>query len=259
MKPGVRLFHWRSEEAKPLIAMLRAAGYTVDYPGDKMNGSFRTMRLTQPVAALIDLTRMPSHGRYVAAAIRGVKAIRHIPIVFLDGEPEKVERIRKDFPDAVYTPRPKLLTVLKRVKPLANPVTLPHTIAAPRDRTVAQKLGIKEGARVAVIDAPANYAKALGPLPADAVCEEDPDEVLPVTLWFVHDLDLYLAGLRRMRSHVAKTRLWIIYPKAQAKRKAEIGLTQFFIREAALAVGLVDYKICSVNETWTGMLFTRKK
>ena len=31
--PRVRLFHWRAEEAKPLIAALRAGGYTVDYPG----------------------------------------------------------------------------------------------------------------------------------------------------------------------------------------------------------------------------------
>ena len=120
--PRVRLFHWRAEEARPLIAALRAAGYTVDYPGDKANGNWRSLRETPPLAAVIDLTRLPSHGRYVAAEIRATKSIRHIPIVFVDGDAEKVERIRKELPDAVYTSRSRLVSALKRVKPLADPV-----------------------------------------------------------------------------------------------------------------------------------------
>jgi len=251
----VRLFHWRAEEAKPLIAMLRAAGYTVDYPGDTVNGNFRAMRERQPVAAVIDLTRMPSHGRYVAAAIRTTKSLRHIPIVFVDGDPEKVDRIRKEYPDATYTPRVKLAAALRRVKPVANPVVPAHMIAAPSDRTTAQKMGIKEGARVAVVDAPADYAKLLGPLPAGAMYEEDPHEPGAVTIWFVRDPEVYQSGLRRMRELVAKTRLWVVYPKGQSKGR----LTQFVVRELALAAGLVDYKVCSVSEMWTGMLFTRKK
>jgi len=241
-----------------LIALLRAGGYTVDYPGDQA-GSFRSMREKLPDVAVVDLTRMPSHGRYVAAAMRLTKATRHIPIVFVDGDPEKVDRLRKEYPDALYTSRAKLTATLKRAKPVANPIKPAHTIAAFSNRSTAQKLGIKEGWRVAVIDAPSDYAKILGPLPEGAVWEEDPNEVLPMTLWFVQDADQYLAGLRRWRERAAKTKLWIVYPKAQAKRKTEAGLTQFLIREAALAVGLVDYKICSVNETWTGLLFTLKK
>ena len=249
----VRLFHWRAEEAKPLIALLRTAGHTVDYQGDQP-GTFRTMRENPPEAAVIDLTRVPSHGRYVAAAIRLTKATRHIPIVFVDGEPDKVERIRKEYPDALYTSRAKLAATLKHAKPLTNPVKPAHSIAAPSTRTVAQKLGIKEGMRVTVIDPPPDYVKILGVLPADASWEENPDEILPLTLWFVRDPDEYLAGLRGIRQRMAKTRLWVVYPKGQ-----KTGLTQFFVRDSALAMGLVDYKICSVNETWTGLLFTRKK
>ena len=61
-----------------------------------------------------------------------------------------------------------------------------------------------------------------------------------------------------MRKRAATSRLWIIYRKRRAGRSPS-GLTQGFIREAALSVGLVDYKVCSVNEIWTGLLFTRKK
>ena len=173
--PRVRLFHWRAEEAKPLIAALRAGGYTVDYPGDKANGNWRSLRESPPAAAVIDLTRLPSHGRYVAAEIRATKSMRHIPIVFVDGDPEKVDSIRKTLPDAVYTSRARLMSALKRVKPLADPVVAPRMMDR-TDRTTAEKLGIKAGARVALIDPPADYLRVLGKLPKGASLEEEPEE-----------------------------------------------------------------------------------
>jgi hypothetical protein len=108
---------------------------------------------------------------------------------------------------------------------------------------------------VALIGPPADYVRVLGKLPKDVSLEEEPEETLPLTLWFVRDPDVYLAGLGRMRRRALTSRIWIIYPKG---RNAS-GLTQGLIREAALSVGLVDYKVCSVNEVWTGLLFTRKK
>jgi CheY-like chemotaxis protein len=255
--PRVRLFHWRADEAKPLIATLRAGGYTVDYPGDKANGSWRSLRENPPLAAIIDLTRLPSHGRHVAAEIRATKSLRHIPIVFVDGDPEKVERIRKDLPDAVYTSRSRLVSALKRVTPLTDPVAPPRMMNR-ADRTTAEKLGIKAGAKVALIDPPADYLRVLGKLPRDVSLDEQPEENLPLTLWFVRDPDRYAAALPSMRRRATQTRIWIIYPKQQAGRSAS-GLTQAFIRETAISVGLVDYKVCSVNEVWTGLLFTKKK
>ena len=172
--PRVRLFHWRADEAKPLILALRAGGYTVEYPGDKANGNWRSLREKPTLAAIIDLTRLPSHGRYVGAEIRATKSLRHIPIVFVDGDPEKVERIRKDLPDAVYTSRSRLVSALKRVKPLADPVVPPRMMDR-TDRTTAEKLGIRAGARVALIDAPADYVRVIGKLPKDLTLEEDPE------------------------------------------------------------------------------------
>jgi hypothetical protein len=79
-----------------------------------------------------------------------------------------------------------------------------------------------------------------------------------LTLWFVRDPDAYAAALPDIRRRATKTRIWIIYPK-QRDGRSPSGLTQAFIREAAISVGLVDYKVCSVNEIWTGLLFTRRK
>ncbi|HEY2845040.1 MAG TPA: hypothetical protein VGJ09_15365, partial [Bryobacteraceae bacterium] len=162
--PRVRLLHWRESEAAPLIDALRQAGYTVDYRGEKIDGSFRTLREQPVFAVVIDLTRLPSYGRHVAAEMRASKSLRQIPIVFVDGDPEKVDRIRKDLPDAVYTSRARLAAALKRAKPLADPVQPPRMMHRP-DRTAAEKLGIKAGAMVAVIDAPSGYGRILGPLP----------------------------------------------------------------------------------------------
>ena len=253
--PTVRLFHWKASEAAPLVDLLRGAGYAVDYPGDEANGNFRTMREAPPLAAIIDLTRLPSHGRYVAAAIRGIKKLRQIPIVFLDGEKEKVARIRGELPDASFTSRARLASTLKRVKPVANPVVPAQMMQSYAARTAAEKLGIKKDARVGLVDPPADYARAVGKLPPGASLEEDPEETLPLTLWFIRDPDTYLSRLPRMRAMAKRSRLWILWQKS----RPDSGVTQPFIRESALAVGLVDYKICSVNEVWSGLLFTWKK
>lgn len=252
MSKRVVLYHWKAEEAKPLIRLLRDVGYTVHH--DQEPRAFSKLREIDPIAVVIDLTRMPSHGHYVATGIRAVKSVRHIPIVFVDGAAEKVAKIQAILPDAIYTQREKLSAALKKVKPLDEPVEVKRLLSY-ENRTTAQKMGIREGMRVAVYDPPLGYLKLLGAAPEGVEFEEEPNETLRITLWFVRDSDVYLTGLRAMRAKAAKTLLWVIYPKGKAGGE----LTQFVVREGALAVGLVDYKICSVSEVWTAMAFTLKK
>jgi len=52
---------------------------------------------------VIDLNRLPSQGRDLGIALRTYKTTRQVPLVFVDGDPEKVARIREILPDAVYT------------------------------------------------------------------------------------------------------------------------------------------------------------
>jgi len=250
----VRLFHWKMQEATPLLDVLRAAGHTVVYAGDKMPASLAEYRKNLPDVFVIDLTRMPSHGRAVATSLRATKSTRHLPLVFVDGDSEKVAALRKLLPDAVYTTRAKAGSAVKKARPVADPVVLPAGILS--HRPLVEKLGIRENMRVALYDAPAGYAKILGALPPGASLEEEPEGALAVSLWFVRDPDTYLAGLPRMRELAAKSRFWVVYPKQKSQTT---NLTQFVVRQSAIEIGLVDYKICSVNEIWTGMLFARKK
>ena len=253
----VRLFHWKAEETKAFIEPLRAAGHHVAYDEKIAPGLLSQIRRSPPDAFVIVLSRLPSHGREVATFLRGSPATRHLPIVFVDGDPEKVEAIRQLIPDATYTSRARLsATIAKAIAhPPAAPVVPVQMMDRYGTRTTAQKLGIKEGCRVALLDAPRDYAAVLGPLPDGVELCEDPSKVCAVTLWFVEDAGIYRSTLPRMRRLAAQTKLWVIWPKGGQKT----GITQQLIRNSALAVGLVDYKICSVSGRWSAIAFAKKK
>ncbi|HTQ54078.1 MAG TPA: hypothetical protein VMI94_06425 [Bryobacteraceae bacterium] len=252
--PRVRLIHWKAAEAAPLIAALRGAGYEVDYDEQLQGDAFRRIRQSPPDVFVIDLSRLPSHGREVAVFLRGHQTTRGVPMVFVGGEPEKVRRIRELLPDAVYASAATVRSAVRHAcasRPAA-PVVPPQMMQRYTGRTTAQKLGIREGARIAVIDPPRNYAAAIGELPAGAVFEETPASPGEVTLWFVQGAAGCAASLPAMRALAARTKLWILWRKGSE-------VSQQFLRKSATAVGLVDYKICAVGPSWSGMLFARKK
>jgi hypothetical protein len=257
VKQRVRLIHWKAAEAAPLLKSLRDAGYQVDYEEMPDYHLSQAIRAEQPAAVVIDLSRRPSHGREAAVFLRGSKTTRHIPIVFVDGLPEKVEAIREKLPDAVYTTSGRLSAAVKKAIATApeNPVKPPQMMERYRARTAAQKLGIQPGGKVSLVDPPRDYAAVVGALPEGAAFVEDPGERCEVTLWFVRDPAGYQEALPRMRGRAAAGKLWVIWRKGAQ----EGGVTQQMIRELAIAVGLVDYKVCAVNAQWSGLLFARKK
>lgn len=252
----VRILHWKPAESAPLIEACRACGFEVEYDDAPFPALVKSIRRNQPDALVIDLTRLPSHGREAAMAVRRTKYSRHIPIVFVDGEPEKVAAVRKHLPDATFATRKQLCSRIKAAcaHPVANPISPPGVMERYGSRTKAQKLGIGEGSTVALIDPPRDYQALFGRLPEGVELIENPASTHPVTLWFVRDPEAYLAALHRMRAIAGKTRLWVIRPKGP---KTE--LNEKFLRQAANEAGLVDYKICAIGEQWTGMIFARRK
>jgi CheY-like chemotaxis protein len=257
--PRIRLIHRKADEAAAFEAILRDAGHVVDYDEKLDSGGFRAIRASPPDALVIDLSRLPSHGREVATFVRGQKATRHIPIVFVGGDPEKVEAIRRVLPDAVYTVPGRLRSALRAAlarqrTALPHPVVPAQMMARYASRSAAQKLGIREGTTAALIDPPRNYAGVIGELPPGAALEETEGSAwrCPTTLWFVHDAAVCREALPGMRKLAARTKLWILWRKGS-------DVTQPFLRESAAAVGLVDYKICSVDAAWSAMLFARRK
>ncbi len=117
---------------------------------------------------------------------------------------------------------------------------------------LAKKLGIKDGFYVQTINAPANYAELVAPLPGSVVlCDETTSDVDLVHL-FTNSRDELFAKLSECR-HLIKQdgAIWVSWYKKAAKIPTEI--TEDTIREAAFPLGLVDVKVCAVDDKWSGL------
>jgi hypothetical protein len=115
-----------------------------------------------------------------------------------------------------------------------------------------KKLGIKEGATVAFLDAPEDFAAMLGDVPDGVTVRERLRGPLDVIVFFT----VRRAGLeRRIESLRAALdpagRLWIAWPKRAAK--VETDMTEDVVRDVALPLGLVDNKVAALDETWSGL------
>jgi hypothetical protein len=60
-----------------------------------------------------------------------------------------------------------------------------------------------------------------------------------------------------MKAFSKNAGLWILWPKQTSKLQTDLG--QQLVQEAGLAAGMVDFKICSIDETWSGLRFTLSK
>ncbi len=255
----VRLIHWKPEAARERIEQIDAAGFRAEFDPLPPPDLLRRLRSDPPGAVVIDLTRLPSHGRETAIALRGSKATRDLPLVFAGGDPEKVERIRALLPDAVYTSWDCIGAALKRaiVHPQMAPVVPPGMMERYGSTPLPKKLGIRPGWRVALIDAPRGFEQTLGVLPEGATLEDGFSRRFDLAIWFVHSVDELRSGIARLADHLGPAPLWIAWPKKVSGGGS--GVTQQLIRETSLDAGLVDYKICSIDPTWSGLAFVRRK
>ena len=78
-----------------------------------------------------------------------------------------------------------------------------------------------------------------------------------LTLWFVKSTEELNDIIQRMCNQVGKRGLWIAWPKKASRIESD--LTQQIVRNTGLNAGLVDYKVCSIDSTWSGLLFTHRK
>ena len=146
------------------------------------------------------------------------------------------------------------------------------------ERSLVQKLGIKEGHRVLLILAPSEYGKTLGPLPgvfsfqAATVAQAKAKSLAKSAPFdFIHCFCKEEAELEAlfpvMKNLVAKDGMvwvsWLKKTKGPAAKGAKTApekpaanpLGENRVRELGLAAGLVDVKVCAVDESWSGLKF----
>ena len=256
--PRVQLFHWDASVAKERAGQLRGAGHVVILrPFDKE--TLRHLRDKQPDAVVIDLSRLPSHGRDIAIAIRMYKGTRHVPLIFMDGELEKVAYIKKILPDAVYSSWRQWRSAVKQAITEAPPhPVVPHSGMAAYSHTPLQKkLGIKDNSIVGLVAAPSDFESTLGKLPQGTSLRRRVRTRCDLVIWFTKSRKSLTDRIERIAELTGKGGLWIVWPKKASGVSTD--LTQAVVRKIGLASGLVDYKVCAVDSTWTGLRFTKRK
>ena len=122
---------------------------------------------------------------------------------------------------------------------------------------LSMKLGIKPGYTVSLVGAPPEFRETLGELPENVVLRDGVRGQANLTLWFAKSRRELEERLQHMRVFSKNAGLWILWPKQTSKLQTDLG--QPLVREAGLAAGMVDFKICSIDETWSGLRFTLRK
>jgi hypothetical protein len=120
---------------------------------------------------------------------------------------------------------------------------------------LSKKLGIKEGFRVLIINAPPSFQTELGLLPAKVtVYFIVPQKALDLILFFAESQSELSQNFAKLATKlVPNGMLWIAWTKKSSGIPTDLSFE--IVRETGLAVGLVDTKVCAVNEIWSGLKF----
>lgn len=256
----IRLVCWNKDLAAERARFLKSAGLAVDASPFNPAGMITRLREDAPALMLIDLDRLPSHGLAVAVMLRTSKSVRHIPIVFAGGVEEKVARVRKELPDAIFTDWAKAAIAVARAlknPPAAFVQPVPH-MQRYTGSPLAKKLDLKAGTKAALIGAEEGFVELLGDLPEGVEFQSRIAGHTKLVLWFVRASHEIAAAFDLASARMPEgCSLWIVYPKKTGRYKVDFN--QNDVRLAGLEVGLVDYKICAVDSDWSGMKFARRR
>jgi hypothetical protein len=257
---NIVLIHWNRMEAEQRIAQLKTSG--IDAVFEKFNGpgTLRAWREDRPTAIIIDLSRIPSQGRDIALAIRHYKTTRFVPLILVDGHPEKLKRIQELLPDATYTSWDQIDIDLRQTidHPPNNPVVPRSVLEGYAGTPLVKKLGIKANSHLILLNAPIKFEKNLENLPENVSIKYTLEDRVECIIWFT----IYKKDLKDNIDRIAqalnkKGSLWIAWPKKASGVTSD--LTQNVVRQIGLAKGLVDYKICAIDNVWSALKFSRRK
>lgn len=120
------------------------------------------------------------------------------------------------------------------------------------------KLGIKPGGRLALVSAPDGFDAMLGELPAGVETVVGDGPPADVIVFFTTELASLASRFQSLREQLATGGgLWIAWPKKASGVPTD--LTENVVRAIGLAHGLVDNKVCAIDETWSGPRFMRRE
>ncbi|MCW2991061.1 MAG: hypothetical protein JWM73_1655 [Solirubrobacterales bacterium] len=123
---------------------------------------------------------------------------------------------------------------------------------------LVKKLGFKAGHSVSYVNPPENLAELLGELPDGVRVLSDLEGPLDLIVCFVTERRVFEQRLTALRRALAADgMLWIAWPKKASK--VATTMTEDVVRAVALPTGLVDTKVCAIDETWSGLKLVVRK
>jgi hypothetical protein len=256
--PRIRIVHGPKGEPGPEAARLREAGHEVE-AGALSPAGMKQLRASPPDAIVIDLDRGFSFGRDIAMWLRQAKSTRFVALVFVEGDASKLERLKTQLPDATYTSRGRIRSAVR--KALANPPAAPvrpeSALAGYSGTPLPKKLGIKPDAVLALIHPPDDFAsRTLGTIPDGVEIRTDLRKAPHLIIWFARSRAEVERRIDTLAKKVGRDGIWIAWQKKASGVASD--LTQADVRRIGLANGLVDYKICAIDSTWSGLKFARR-
>ena len=133
-----------------------------------------------------------------------------------------------------------------------------QTTAGYSGTPLAKKLGIKAGFLVVVLNGPENYRALIDPLPDDVNLVDEPAASADLVHLFTNGRDELFRKLAEcVRLIKQDGAIWVSWYKKASKLPTEI--TEDTVREAAFPLGLVDVKVCAVDEKWSGLKLVIRK
>jgi len=115
-----------------------------------------------------------------------------------------------------------------------------------------KKLGIKEGFKITIVNAPDNYFTLLGELPDNVQIIEDTDRPFYSVHIFTHTISEMGDLMQLYMDKISRDgMIWVSWHKKASKLPSEI--TEDDVRNTALSLGMVDVKVCAVDEKWSGL------
>lgn len=119
---------------------------------------------------------------------------------------------------------------------------------------LAKKLGIKEGSRIALVNAPKDFQSELGELPDRVEFVKRPTKSLDIVLFFVVSERALARDFAKLAEKLTTNgMIWIAWPKKSSGVTTDLSFER--VQRIGLDAGLVDVKICAIDETWSGLKF----
>ena len=133
-----------------------------------------------------------------------------------------------------------------------------HELAGYSGTPLAKKLGFREGTRVRISSAPENYLALVSPRPENVHISTAIRKDIDIWHFFTRSSAELNEQLPKLMQAIRQNgMIWVSWPKKASKVPTDV--TEDLIRKVALPLGLVDVKVCAVDDTWSGLKLVIRK